>query len=53
MSRLGYQALGFAVWRAVRWYLRRRFGGLPRRLALAGVVVAAIAVLIAGKRATS
>jgi predicted PurR-regulated permease PerM len=52
MSRIGYQALGFAVWRGIRWYARRRFGGLPRRLALAGVVVAAIAILVAaGRRA--
>ena len=54
MGRFGYQALGFAVWNGVKWYLRRRYGDVPRRLALGGIVVAAVAALaIAGRRAAS
>ncbi len=54
MGRFGYQALGFAVWNGVKWYLRRRYGNVARRLALGGLVVAAVAALaVAGKRAAS
>lgn len=54
MNRLGYQALGFAVWRGARWYLHRRFGGLPRRLAVGGLLVAALgALILAGRRAAA
>ena len=54
MGRAGYQALGFAVWKGAKWYLHRRFGDTPRRLALGGIVVAVVAALVlAGKRAAS
>ena len=54
MNRIGYQALGFAVWKGARWYVHRRFGDAPRRVALGGLVVATVAALVfAGKRATS
>jgi hypothetical protein len=54
MGRFGYQALGFAVWNGAKWYLRRRYGNVPRRLALGSLVVAVIAALaVAGKRAAS
>lgn len=54
MGRFGYQALGFAVWNGAKWYLRRRYGNVPRRLALGGLVVAAVAALaVAGRRATA
>ncbi|MGI8593998.1 MAG: hypothetical protein ACR2ML_06470 [Solirubrobacteraceae bacterium] len=36
---MGYKLLGVAVWRGAKWYLRRRYGGTPRKVA-AGVVVA-------------
>ena len=54
MGRFGYQALGFAVWNGAKWYLRRRYGNVPRRLALGGLAVAVIAALaVAGKRTAS
>ena len=54
MGRFGYQAVGFAVWNGAKWYLRRRYGNVPRRLALGGLVVAVVAALaVAGKRAAT
>ncbi len=41
---MGYRILGYAVWRGGKWYLRRRLGGAPRKLATAG----AAGLLIAG-----
>ncbi|HEY5317476.1 MAG TPA: hypothetical protein VIJ20_05815 [Solirubrobacteraceae bacterium] len=37
-----YKFLGFAVWNGARWYLRRRYGGTPRKLLAAGVVAAVV-----------
>jgi hypothetical protein len=34
---MGYKILGFAVWQGGKWYLRRRFQGAPRKLAIAGL----------------
>ena len=51
---MGYKLLGFVVWQVLRLYLRRRFEGAPRKLAIAGaagVVVAGAAV--AAQRARS
>jgi len=42
--RLGYEALGFTVWHGARWYVRRRFGHWPRRIFLAALVGAGVAV---------
>jgi hypothetical protein len=44
---MGYKLLGFVVWQGARWYLRRRFAGATRKLALAalgGALVAGVAV---------
>ena len=38
---MGYKLLGFVVWQVLRLYLRRRFEGAPRKLAIAGAAVAA------------
>lgn len=38
-SRAGYQLLGFAVWTGGKWYLRRRYGPWPRRVALGLLVL--------------
>ena len=38
-----YKVLGFAVWNGARWYLRRRYGGVPRKLFAAGIVGAVVA----------
>ena len=54
MRRFGYQALGFGVWQGAKWYLQRRYGGAPRKVALGGLVLAVVAALVlAGRRATS
>jgi hypothetical protein len=54
MGRFGYQALGYAVWNGTKWYLRRRYGDAPRKIALGGLLVAVLAgLLLAGKRAAS
>jgi hypothetical protein len=50
MRRLGYQALGFAVWTGGRWYLRRRYGNAPRKVAAAGLVAVVLAALLLGGR---
>jgi uncharacterized membrane protein YhfC len=51
---VGYQALGFAVWKGAKWYLRRRYGDAPRKVALGGLVAVVLAVLLLGaRRATS
>jgi hypothetical protein len=38
MSGTAYKALGYAVWNAGKWYLRRRVAG--RRVALKGAAAA-------------
>jgi hypothetical protein len=46
MNSNGYRLLGFAVWRAGKWYLRRRLPS-TRKLALGGVAgVGAVSVVI-------
>ena len=42
---MGYKVLGFVVWQGGKWYLRHKFPGAGRKLAIAGV---AGAVLIGG-----
>jgi len=34
---MGYKLLGFVVWQGGKWYLRRRFEGLSRKLAIGGL----------------
>jgi len=54
MSRLGYQLLGFAVFNGVKIYLRRRYGDLPRKLALGAIVASVLAgVLVAQRKAAN
>jgi hypothetical protein len=38
-----YKVLGFAVWNGARWYLRHRYGGIPRKVFAGGVVAAVVA----------
>ena len=50
---MAYKALGWAVWKGLRLYLRRRFGGrLTKRHAMiaGGAAVAAAGVTAAGVR---
>lgn len=39
---MGYKLLGFAVWQAGKWYLRRRMQGLRRKAAIAALGAAVI-----------
>jgi hypothetical protein len=47
----GYKILGFVVWQAGRWYLRRRFPDARDKLALAGVGGLLLIGALAGARA--
>jgi hypothetical protein len=54
MNKNGYQVLGFLVWNGSKLYIRRRYGDTPRKLAIGGMLVTAIAVLaFAGRKASS
>jgi hypothetical protein len=54
VSRFGYQAIGFAVWNGAKWYVRRRYGDKPKKIAVGGLAVLALgALLVVGKRAAS
>ena len=53
MSRTGYQALGFAVWKGAKWYVRRRYGDAPRKAEVGGMVVLVVAALVLGARRAS
>ena len=33
-----YRALGFIVWKGAKWFLRRKLGGAPMKVAAGGVV---------------
>ena len=48
---MAYKLLGMVVWNGAKWYLRRRYGNTPRKVA-AGVVVAGAltAVVVAAAR---
>jgi len=56
MSGNGYKALGFLVWRASMWYLKRRYG-LAKRVAAstlaAGAVAAGGAVVATQRRSAT
>jgi hypothetical protein len=47
---MAYKLLGYVVWRGGKWYIRRRFGGARRKLALAAVLTAVVAGLVAAQR---
>jgi hypothetical protein len=54
VRKFGYQALGFGVWQGGKWYLHRRYGDAPRKVALGTLLVAMIAfVIMAGRKAGS
>lgn len=47
---MGYKLLGYVVWQAGKWYVRRRYPGAPRKLAIGGaatLLLAAGAVAVA------
>jgi hypothetical protein len=47
---MGYKLLGYAVWQGGKWYVRRRYGGTPRKLIAGGIVVAVIAGALLAQR---
>jgi hypothetical protein len=47
----GYKLLGFVVWQAGKWYLRRRYPDAGGKLALVGVAGLVLVVAVAGGRA--
>jgi hypothetical protein len=50
VRRLGYQLLGFVVWKLAMTGLRRKFDDAPKKLALGGVAVAVLAALLLAQR---
>lgn len=54
MRKIGYQALGFGVWQGAKWFVRGRYGDAPRKIAIAGLVVAVVAALVlVGRKAAT
>jgi hypothetical protein len=54
VNRLGYQVLGFVVWKGAKWYLRRRYGEAPRKIAaVTAVALLLLALLLGGRRVAS
>jgi hypothetical protein len=45
---MGYQLLGFLVWRGAKWYVGHRLAGVPatRKLLVAGGLAAAAAAVL-------
>ncbi len=41
-----YRALGFIVWKGATWYVRRKYGGAPKKVAAGGVVALALAAVL-------
>ena len=50
---MAYRLLGFAVWRASRWYLRRRAPQAKRTMTMAVLTGAIVAVVLAANRRPS
>jgi hypothetical protein len=51
---MAYKLLGFVVWQGGKWYLRRRFQGATRKLAIAGLAGALLAgAAVTAQRARS
>jgi hypothetical protein len=48
-----YKVLGFAVWNGARWYLRRRYGKVSRKVFAAGAVAAVVVGTAAAQRRAS
>ena len=41
-----YRVLGFIVWKGANWYIRRKFGGAPAKVAAGGVVGLALGAVL-------
>jgi hypothetical protein len=54
VRKIGYQTLGFAVWQGGKFFIRRRYGDKPRKVALGGMLFAVLAALVlAGRKAST
>lgn len=47
---MGYRVLGFVVWKGARFYLRRRFGDTPQKVAAGAAVAVAVGGLALAQR---
>jgi hypothetical protein len=50
---MGYKILGYIVWHAGKWYVRRRSPNLPRNAAIAGgsaLVLGGLGAAVASRR---
>jgi hypothetical protein len=47
---MGYKLLGFAVWQASKWYLRRRMPSARRKMGIVVLMGAIMAVVLAAGR---
>jgi hypothetical protein len=45
-----YRVLGFVVWKGATWYVRRRYGTAPKKMAAGGLVAAVLAALLLVQR---
>ena len=50
---MGYKVLGYIVWHGATWYLRRRYGGRARKLALGALVAGGVAAALVAQRRSS
>jgi hypothetical protein len=50
---MGYKVLGYVVWQGGKWYVRRRFRGTPRKLAIAGLAGLLVAGAVVAQRRTA
>ena len=50
---MGYKVLGFVVWQGGKWYVRRRFGGAPRKLIAGGLLALVIGGAVFAQRQAS
>jgi predicted PurR-regulated permease PerM len=53
---MGYKILGYIVWQAAKWYVRRRAPNLPRNAAIAGgtaLLLGGVVAAVASRRGQS
>jgi hypothetical protein len=50
---MGYKILGFAVWQASKWYVRRRLPGTRSKVAIAALSAAIVGGVVVASRQQS
>jgi len=50
---MAYKLLGFAVWQGGKWYVRRRFNGVRRKIVIAGLTAVVLGGVAAAQRQRS